>query len=150
MSQSKKQVGPKKLKKEATSKEQKIMEREVIRQREIVKNLLYPFLMKETNSIVEAKRLCYEVQQILTQSFQKKVSEVQKEISDKITSEFEFEDIIKKGDGFKVDKKLFDMLKNEKLSVVNSLLQGMQNAIDSFVQEELAGRNLTSLKASLL
>lgn len=150
MPQSKKQVAPKKLKKATTSKELKLQEAEVMRQRELVKNVLFPFLISNSKSITEAKRLCYEVQQILTQEFQKKVSEYQKTLSDVLTNDFSFEDIIKKGEGFKVDKALVSLFAKEKLSVTNSLLQGMQTALDSFVAEELNGRNLTSLKTKFL
>ncbi len=150
MSTSKKPVAPKKLKKEATSKEQKAQIAEVARQRGLVKDVLFPFLVANTKSAVEAKRLCYEVQQILTQSFQKKVADVQKELSESATNSIEFTDIIKKGDGFKVDKALVKLFATEKLSVTNALLGGMANAIDSFVNEEMSGRHLNSLKTTFL
>lgn len=150
MSQSKKQVAPKKAKKEVTSKEQKALVTETNRQRALVKDILFPFLIANTKSAVEAKRLCYEVQQILTQSFQQKVAEHQKTLSEQLTSEIPFTDIIKKGADFKIDKALVAMFASEKLSVTNALLGGMANAIDSFVNEEMSGRHLNSLKTTFL
>lgn len=106
--------------------------------------------MENTNSAVEAKRLCYEVQQILTQSFQKKVADQQKFLSEQPTSALPFEDIIGKGKGFSVDKALVKLFANEPLSVTNSLLGGMSAAIDSFVNEEMTTRPLATLKATFL
>lgn len=150
MSQSKKPVAQKKLKKEATSKEQKAQEAEVMRQRTLVKDVLFPFLCEKTKNTVEAKRLCYEVQQVLNQSFQKIMAEEQKKISDSPTSSLTFEDIINKGKEFAVDKELVALFADEPLSVTNALLGGMSAAIDSFVNEEMSGRHLTSLKTTFL
>lgn len=150
MSQSKKQPKAKKQNKEATSRAMKIQEKEVMRQRELVKSVLFPFLMENTKSIVEAKRLCYEVQQILTQSFQKEVAAEQKRLSELTTDAFEFKDVINKGAGFKVDKALVSLFTGEKLSVTNALLGGMSAALDSFINEEMSSRKLDTLKTTFL
>lgn len=147
-----KQLQSKKVKKQATSKAQKAQEQEVIRQRSLVKDLLFPFLIKNTKSITEAKKLCYEVQTALTQSFQGKIAELQSEWSNKMTSELPMLNITNK------DKKefkelniaLYEMFKNEKISVTNALVGGMTNAIDSFINEEIAGRSLETLKTTFL
>lgn len=107
-------------------------------------------MIANTKSTLDAKKLCYEVGQILTQSFQKKVSEEQKRLSEVLTSEIPFEDIIGKGEGFKVDKALVALFANEKLVISNGLIAGMSQAIDSFINEEMAGRSLSTLKTTFL
>lgn len=126
------------------------MEAEVARQRLLVKDILYPYLLKNTKSIVEAKRLCYEVQTALTQSFQKAVSDYQKVVSESLTKTLKIEDITKRGDEFKLNKKLYDLFADETVTVTNALLGGMSAALDSFVQEEIAGRHLSTLKTEFL
>lgn len=111
---------------------------------------MYPFLVNNTKSVIEAKRLCHEVQTSLTQSFQKMVAEEQKKFSDYLTSSIKIEDITKKGDGFKINKALYDLFANEKLTVTNALIGGMQQAIDSFVNEEMTNRHLNSVKTTFL
>lgn len=127
-----------------------MQEAEVVRQRDLVKNIVFPFLVANTKSVVEAKRLCYEVQTTITQGFQKIVAEKQKELSEDLTSKIPMEDITKRGEGFKVNKALYDLLAGEKLNVTNALLGGMGNALDSFVNEEMASRHLNSLKTTFL
>lgn len=116
----------------------------------LVKDVIYPFLVANTKSIVEAKRLCYEVQQALTQVFQTKIAEVQAAASNQSTVDFVITDITKKGKGFKVNKELAALFASEKLTVTNALLGGMSAAIDSFVNEELAHRGLDTIKATFL
>lgn len=143
--------GLKKEKKVATSKAQKAQEQEVLRQRALVKEVFFPFLIKNTKNITEAKRLCYEVQTAMTQAFQQKVAAAQTEWSGKVLSELTIENITKKDKKeFAVNKALFEIFKNEKISVANALIGGMNQVIDSFVNEELAGRSLETLKATFL
>lgn len=140
----------KKLKKESTSKQQKEQEAEVKRQRAFIKDSVYPFLLKNTESISDAKRLCYEVQQALTQKFQLMIAEEQKKLSEQFTSSIAIEDITKRGDGFKRNKELYDLFLTEKISTTNALLGGMATAFDSFVNEEISKRKLETLKTDFL
>lgn len=145
-----KQPKQKKLNKAETTKKLKEQEIEVKRQRTLVKDVLYPFLLKNSKSIKEAKMLCYEVQTALTQVFQQKIAEEQRILSEKITSEIQIEDITKRGVDFKRNLELYNLLKDEKVSTTNALLGGMCTALDSFVQEEISNRPLESLKADFL
>lgn len=143
-------MGDKKLKKEATSEEQKAQEAEIKRQRTFVKDILVPYLTTNTKSVSEAKRLCYEVQTAITQEFQMMVSAEQTRLSECQTSVIALKDITKKGDDFKINQGLYDLFKFEKLSTTNALIGGIQQAIDSFVNEEMATRTLDTLKMELL
>lgn len=129
---------------------QKEQELEVKRQRALVSDILYPYLLKNTKSITEAKRLCYEVQSAMTQSFQTMIAQEQAKLSDSPTSGIVLIDITKKGAGFKVNQGLYSLLLKEKLSTTNALLGGMQQAIDSFLNEEMSKRDLSTLKADFL
>lgn len=143
--------GVRKEKKAQTSKAQKAQEQEVIRQRALVKDLLFPFLINNSKNITDAKRLCYEVQTAMTQSFQGKIAELQAEWSNKMTSDLPMENITKKEKkDFAINKALYELFKNEKISVANALIGGMTQAIDSFINEEIAGRTLESLKTTFL
>jgi methionine salvage enolase-phosphatase E1 len=123
----------------------------VIRQRAIVKDVLFPFLVKKTKSVTEAKRLCHEVSTALQQEFQKKIAEKQNELSNALTSTFVIENITKKDKkDFKLNQELVALFKDEKLSLSNALIGGMVQAIDSFVNEEINGRSLESLKTTFL
>lgn len=147
---SKKQVAPKKLKKETTSKIQKEQEAEIARQRKLVKDIVYAWLVKNTKSVTEAKRLCHEVQSAMTQSFQTMVAAEQNRLSELETRMIPIMDITKKGEGFNLNKELYALLGAEKVSVTNALLGGMSQAIASFENEEMSIRGLDTLKATFL
>ncbi len=120
------------------------------RQRAIVKDVIYPFLVANTKSIVEAKRLCHEVQTAMTQSFQTMVAQEQTRLSDSLTKIIPIIDITKKGEGFAVNQAFYTLFQNEKLSVTNALLGGMQQALDSFINEEISNRPLETLKTDFM
>jgi len=147
---SQKKMGAKKLKKEETSLEQKQQEAEVKRQRLLVKNVLYPYLLKNAENIIKAKQLCYETSTVLSSAFQKQVMDYQRKLSDSKSSMLIVEDTLKKGDGFKVNQGMLDLFKDETITVANSLILGMQNAIESFINEENSKRELKSLKTTFL
>ncbi len=106
--------------------------------------------MANTKNVLEAKRLCHEVQQALTQSFQTFVAQKQAELSNSETKNFPILDLTGKGEGFKVNKDLYELFLTEKLSTTNSLLGGMPQAIDSFINEEMSKRGLDTLKTTFL
>jgi hypothetical protein len=147
---SKKAPAPKKLKKAATSEEQKKQEVEIKRQRELIKDTLYPFLLKNTKSIAEAKRICYEVTTAMTQEFQKRIADAQKDLSGAKTTALPIFDITKKGDEFKVNQALYKLFENETIAVANALIGGMSQALDSFINEEVSKRKLDTLKTDFL
>jgi len=79
-----------------------------------------------------------------------KIAAEQKKVSEANTSELVFTDTLGKGKDFAVNETLYKLLGAEKLNVTNALLGGMINALDSFVQEELTTRDLSTLKTHFL
>lgn len=76
--------------------------------------------------------------------------EYQRTLSASKAGDLVIEDILKKGEGFKVNQELIDLFKDETISVANSLMMGMQIAIDSFLNEENDKRAFETLKTTFL
>ena len=132
---------PKKIVKSKEQLLQDLKQRaEVRRMRLIVRNDIYPFLLKNSANIEDAKMMCGVLTQGWRQAFQARMLEV-------TVAEL---DLVKKMDTKNSDYKKFsalnDMLKDEKLVVALNMLEGMPQAIDVYLRKENQTRTLKSLK----
>lgn len=140
----------KKLKKEITSEQQKAFKAEETRQRHLVKDVIYPYVMANSKSIEDAKNLIYACHMAVQQGFQKRVMEEQMRISKEKVSFLELESIIAIQPEFARDKGLLDLVVDEKIATADSLLGGLKQAIESFQREEGTKRGLDTLKTEFL
>lgn len=126
------------------------MKAEQERQRTLVKESLYPLLLKNSKSIEDAKNMLYAASTAIHQAFQKKIMERQVEMSKQLLSDLEISSIMQSGEEFDRDRELMDLFKDETIATASGLIEGMKGAIDSFQREESTKRSLDTLKTDFL
>jgi hypothetical protein len=146
------------------SKEQliaeQIMKKETNRQRTIVRDQLYPILLKNSTSVENAKLQLAVVLNGMQNAFKDKMIKFQQETSraelGTINSDVKAQiAILSAGDKDKdistdcVDE-LLALFAAEPLATVEVLLQGMMQEVDNSVKQENMSRKFDSLKLTLL
>lgn len=117
---------------------------EVKRKRVLAKNGLYPILLANTKSIDDAKIFC----QALTIVIRQAETKLNKERT------LDNLEIIKMIDPKSPDsaryKRVFELIKDEKVADAIALIDGMAQAIESFQREESTQRPLSTLQTDFL
>ena len=116
---------------------------ETKRQRVIIKEKVYPLLLTDSLNIDDAKMMCGATVAALKAAFNKQMLKQLVEdldIKAKVADKPENERF----------KKLIEIFENETIYTACQLLEGIQNAIESFQREESIKRKLDTLKADLL
>lgn len=124
---------------------------EQTRQRTLVKDVLWPYLLKNTKSIEDAKQLLTMADMYLQKAFSDKVSATQLEWSEKKVSELGMKDA--KAADPKLYKEILGVVSlfdGERVKDGTNLLGGMAKAIESFQKEEATKRGLETLKTTFL
>lgn len=135
--------------KEEIVHEQKLM-KEQTRQRALVKNVLYPWLIENTKSIDDAKNLLYAAAVGVQQTFHVAVSKEQTRLSTIPMSELNVEANMMQGAEYDRDRALLAIFKDEPVATAESLLKGAKMAIESFEKEASTKTPLKDLPAELL
>lgn len=126
------------------------MKAEETRQRKFVKEVLYPWLIKNSKSVDDAKNMLYAAAIGVQQTFHVEVSKEQKRLSTVPLSELNIGDNIQPGPEFDRDRALLDLFKDEPVATAESLLAGCKKAIESFEREASTKSALADLPAELL
>lgn len=115
---------------------------EVKRMRSKVKEQFLPFLLKESESIEDARMLCTALSIALEQAFLNK----QREFSVK---DLKLVDMLQ---GEKSDrwKTMLQMFEDEKINDALQMIKEFPREIDMWIREEMKDRKLDSLKINLL
>ena len=123
-----------------------VVSEEVLRQRGLVKNQLYPFLINNSKSVEDAKNLCTSLAIVIKQAWENKRRDyiVKSLALDTLMSNQITPEENKKWDMF------MGLIENEKINVATDLLDGMASAVDSFIKEENCTKPLSSLKVTFL
>lgn len=117
---------------------------EANRQRALIVEKVYPFLLKQGKSIKQTNVFLTVVKMAIQQAFanQKRVQTL---------------DELKVVDGVKGDmpdsesyKAFLEMFRYEKVLVAEQLIEGLGNALDSFIAEEMSKRPIDTLKTDFL
>jgi len=117
---------------------------EVKRQREFVKDKLYPALLTATTSIEDSKYLLTSFGNMIMQEFlalmkEKKFNELN--LTSKLDSKSpQFEEI----------KKMIELFNDESVFTARELVEGMVGEVESNVTNELKSRPLSTLKTNWL
>lgn len=120
------------------------MRAEANRQRLLISEKVYPFLLKQGKSIKQTTTFLTIAKMAIQQAFanQKRIQTV---------------DELKVVDGVKTDapdadvyKEFLSMFRYEKLLTAENLIDGLGNALDSFISEELTKRSIDTLKTDFL
>lgn len=145
-----KQKGQKKQNKAITSIYHKELKNEEQRQRNLIKNVVYPFLLEHATSIEDAKNMLYALDMGVQGAFHLKVSEEQKRISKDKLSTLNLDDIIETGKEFDVHRELLSFFKDETIATAHSLIEGLKTTIEGFQREESTKRELSTLQTDFL
>ena len=127
--------------KQKVSKEQK---REAYRRWAIIKYQLYPMLVKECSSVHDVKRRLESASQALQNEVVIRIGEFKKLLQGEILFSWDVKPL--PGKGSEIEQKIFDILKNEKIEVVDELLSHLPRILDTFVLEELSKRKPETLR----
>lgn len=123
---------------------------EAKRQRKLVKDVLYPFLLANTKSIEDAKSLCMTATVAVQTEFNNQVGKVQQELSNKNLSELKLVEAIEDPKKYSREVDFITLLGDEKIHTAEALLKGLKTVIESFEREDSTKRPLSELKADLL
>ena len=124
-----------KLQQEKQKEAMKKQMEEVMRQREVVKTIIYPFFIEKGVNVAEIKSICNSINIALQQAAQKKLQGitigmlgVEHDLS--LNVEFDiFRDFVKK-------------VENEGYFTLSSMLQGFVNTISGLIEQEAAKKTL--------
>ena len=128
----------KKEKRVEKSKEDIAREFEVERKKRIVVNTFYPALVDATISVDEAKMLVRAIsslmiEEVMKTMFERKFSEISPELLSKLAPSGERKEEI---------EALLGTLEGENLFVAREIVEGMSNAIEQMVQDDLTSKSL--------
>ena len=131
----------------------KVLEKEALRKRLLVKDVLYAYLLNQELTIAEAKEVCEYVHLIINATYSELMVKEQMRLSKLKLVDLELakSDLLKKND--KLDKRAKELLNkfgDETVSVASDFFSGMKTAIDAFITEENLTRKLETVKATLL
>lgn len=116
----------------------------VNRLRQVVKEKFYPLLLSNAKSVEDAKTFSKVISIGINTAFNKLT------LSMKV-KELGIAELINKDDErYEAYKEAFAMLDNETVKDAIELMDGMGQAIDSFIKEEMTKRKLESLKTDFL
>jgi hypothetical protein len=119
-------------------------QQEVNRQRVLIKEQIVPLVIEITKNVKDSKIFLATIVQGLRQAFQNKAQ----------TFTVEEIGLVKflevKNERYEEYKRLLEVIKDEKLVVGISLLEGLSNLIDGCIQEEMNKKGLSELDLKLL
>ena len=137
-----------KIKEKAPSKKE--IKAETKRLRDFVSGRLYPLLIENSVSIMQAQTLCKTVITGMEAKFAQKMQEYQKYVQEDKLSMLELDkEIIKPKDSL-AELAIIDLLKDEKIVNAKGLLEGMVREIDRLVKKETVSRKLDTLQTEWL
>lgn len=123
---------------------------ETTRQRKLIKEVVYPWLLANTKSISDAKNMVYAATIAVQQTFNTEVGKEQKRLSMVKLADLHVEENLKEEEEYDRDRALLAFFKDEPVATAESLLKGLKLAIESFEREETTKRPLADLPAELL
>jgi len=125
-------------------KPDKALKKEAYRRWAIIKYQLYPMLLKECSSIQDLKRRLESANQALQNEVMVRVGEFKKQVTNEILSSWAVKPL--PGTGAEIEQRIFDLLNNEKIEVVDEILSHLPRIIDTFVLAELNKRKPDTLE----
>lgn len=131
----------KRVTKSPLSKEEISRGMEVSRKKIIVKDNFYPALVKATVSVDEAKMLIQSISTLMMEDVLQTMKERKfSELKDKLVDR-----LCKDGERKEEVETLLATLESENLFVAREIVEGMSNAIEQMILDEMQARNLDTL-----
>ena len=144
-----KEKKPEKTKEELLKEEHD--KQEVKRQRAFVKNVFYPWLLVNCDTIADAKRNCYLAAITIQQAFN-----AQREEERQTAQQLGLTNLMLNEQPFWTKEEyakmrgIIELVQDESITNAMSLIEGMHKVIESFEREEATKRKLDTLPATFL
>ncbi len=147
-----KTLDPKKPKRE--NQEEKLnnkeLKKEALRQRAIVKEQIYPLLLKHAKSVRNAKNICKTIVVGLDHVFQMDVKKyVDFRSSDRLES-LKLKGFMNEGKEYEAEWALVELLKDEKIKDVKGLIQGLESELQRLTDKKELNTPLSEVKTEFL
>lgn len=126
------------------------LEKEATRQRELVKNILWPLIINSSKNIEDAVQMLMAVGGAIQGSFQQTMIKEQTRLSAEKLGVLDVSSVIKPEKEFDRDRAILEALKDEPISTADALIGGLAKEIQGFVKMENKERPLASLKTAFL
>ena len=139
-------VAPKKL----TKTEIKANKEEETRLRDLVKNEIYPLLIKGSKNIKDAKNICRTLSVGMDAVFNLKLKEYEKYVSEGPLQVLDLNGNMNSPEEYPIEHAITDLLNLESVSVAKGLIEGMEAELNRLTDKELLERPLDTLKTEWL
>ncbi len=139
-------VAPKKL----TKKEIQANKEEEARLRTLVKEVIYPILLKNAKNIKDAKNICRTVAVGMDAIFMQKVKEYQNFLTEDKLSVLKLNEQMNDSKDYPAEHALALAMENETVSCAKTLIEGMEAELNRLTDSELTNRSLDTLQTEWL
>ena len=137
------QAAPKKLSK-------KEIKKEVSRQQQIAKEIIFPILLKHSKNIKNAQNLCKTIVVGMDAVFMQDIRAYQEKRSKELLESLKLDDYLKTSKEFEGERALVTALQGETIATVRGLVEGMHKMLEFSVDKEIVQRPLDSLQVDLV
>lgn len=123
---------------------------EMLRQRGLVKEVIWPILLKHSKSVKNAQNICKTLSVGMDAIFMQKIKEYQIYLSGEKLSLLDIKGMMNEGKEYQAEWALMEALQNEKIADAKGLIEGMHKELERLVDKELVERTLDSLNTEWL
>ncbi len=123
---------------------------EATRQRALVREVIFPLLLKHAKSVKQAQNICKTITVGLDAVFMQEVQEYTKYRSGDKLSTLKLTDFMNSGVQYEGEWALIEALQGEKIQDAKGLIEGMEKEIQRLVDKELINRSLDTLETEWL
>lgn len=128
----------------------KELEKELLRQKQVVQEVIIPLLKKNSKSIRDAQNIVKSMIMALDYKFATKIQETQREISESkletLDLASELKDNKKQGTSYSVEREIIEALKEEEIGTFKGLFQVTDRILENSIIKETMERPLETLK----
>lgn len=129
------------------NKEQK---EETKRQQALVKDVIYPILLKHAKSVKGAKTILNTLVVGMDAIFMMDIKKYSEKRSQESLSSLNLEQAMNSGKDFKAEWELVEVLKNETVTTSKALIDGMDKELQRLIDKEMLERPLSELKTEFI
>jgi len=124
--------------------------KEAVRQRELVKQVIYPILLKHATSIKNAKNICKTLVVGMDAIFMQKIKEYQQYMSGEKLETLNLKGFMNEGKQYEGEWALMEALKDEKIADAKGLVDGMEKELQRLTDKGELEKPLSELKTEFL
>lgn len=117
---------------------------------ELMKTVIFPIILENSTSIKDAQNICRNLIVGMDGTFHADVQKYIKARNEDKLSTFDLKNAMNPGQENTAEWKLVEALQNEKVSIIKSLLDGLDKQIEGLTNKELTERKLETLQIDFL